>query len=271
MVSATTEESACDLLARKTNLSKTRIKDCMHKGGVWIKGPGHKNTRLRRATAKIWPGQTLEIYYNAKLLAQIPEQPQLIFQTQWYSIWNKPAGVLAQGTRYTDHCALPRLTQIILNRKKELHPVHRLDREAQGLVLMAHNPTSAHTLGELFKNNQVLREYQVLVHGIPLWESHSAEQPLHGKTTLSKFVVVRKNEAAQTTLLCARIETGRTHQIRRHLAELGYPVVGDYRYGHEPRAGKKLQLLAQGLGFWCPWSKSQKQWTLAGLPSTDQS
>lgn len=259
------EEQACDLVARQSGLSKKRVKDCMHKGGVWIKGAGRKATRLRRATTMALAGQTIEIFYDERLLGLIPEQPVLVAQNMWYSIWSKPTGILSQGTRYADHCALPRLTQGVLKKKKELHPVHRLDREARGIVLMAHTGFAAGQLGRLFTEQKISREYQVIIRGIPPWEKCLVEQPLDGKAALSLFQVLHKDENAGITFLDVCIKSGRTHQIRRHLAGLGYPVLGDYRYGQEPKAGKTLQLLAKSLSFVCPWTKMHKQWVLPDL------
>ena len=141
---AVTEAStACDALARLTGLPKARVKDCMAKGGVWWQRPGRKASRLRRATAEVKPGDNLEMNYDPALLALVPAEPELVFNGGRWSVWNKPAGVLSQGTRFADHCALPRLAQAALGARNELHPVHRLDREARGLILLAHDAAAA--------------------------------------------------------------------------------------------------------------------------------
>jgi tRNA pseudouridine32 synthase/23S rRNA pseudouridine746 synthase len=258
--------TACDTLALLTGLPKARIKDCMTKGGVWWSRPGRATTRLRRATTPVNPGEALEINYDPHLLALVPASPELIATTRHYSVWNKPAGVLAQGTRFADHCCLPRLAQALLGARSEPHPVHRLDREARGLMLLAHDGPAAARLGELFRHGQIEKEYAVIVRGIPDSAELLAEQRLDGKECRSRFTVLDTDPATGTALLAARIEAGRRHQIRRHLAGLGFPVLGDPRYGHNNACALGLQLLARTLALTCPFTRKPRSWSLPMLP-----
>jgi tRNA pseudouridine32 synthase / 23S rRNA pseudouridine746 synthase len=258
--------SACDVLARLCGLPKSRVKDCMTKGGVWWSRPGRSTSRLRRASTEVSPGERLEINYDPSLLALVPAQPVLIDKTRQYSVWNKPAGVLSQGTRFADHCTLPRLAQTMLGVRNELHPVHRLDREARGLMILAHDGKAAAKLGELFRLGKVDKGYAAIVRGIPDWTDIEVEQPLDGKESRSQFHVVQSDPASDMTLLIARIDTGRKHQIRRHLHALGHPVVGDPRYGRGNARGQELQLVARSLAFICPFTGAPKKWTAPELP-----
>lgn len=264
----TVEEAApaCDTLARLTGLPKARIKDCMTKGGVWWTRPGRSTSRLRRASAEVKPGERLEINYDPALLSLVPAQPELIAKTRHYSVWNKPAGVLSQGTRFADHCTLPRLAQAKLGSRNELHPVHRLDREAQGIMLLAHDGKAAAKLGELFRLGKVTKEYAAIVRGIPDWTDIEVNEPLDGKEARSRFHVLRSDPASDMTLLIARIDTGRKHQIRRHLNGLGHPVMGDPRYGRCTRRVQELQLVARSLAFTCPFTGTPKQWAVPDIP-----
>lgn len=261
-----TTASACDLLAGLTGLPKARVKDCMAKGGVWWSRPGRATTRLRRATTEVLPGESLEINYDPALLALVPPRPGLVAKTRWYSVWDKPAGVLAQGTRHADHCALPRLARALLGVRTEPHPVHRLDREARGLMLLAHDGKSASRLGELFRQGGVDKEYAAIVRGVPDWTDMEVSDPLDGRESLSRFHVVQSDPASNTTLVAARIDTGRKHQIRRHLSGLGHPVMGDPRYGRGAGAGPQLQLAATRLAFTCPFTGAPREWTAPNLP-----
>lgn len=260
-----TPASACDLLAGLTGLPKARIKDCMTKGGVWWSRPGRSTSRLRRASAEVKPGERLEINYDPALLALVPAQPELIAKTRHYCVWNKPAGVLSQGTRYADHCTLPRLAQAKLGSRNELHPVHRLDREARGIMLLAHDGKAAARLGELFRLGKVVKEYAAIVRGIPDWTQIEVNEPLDGKEARSRFHVVKSDPASDMTLLLARIDTGRKHQIRRHLNGLGHPVMGDPRYGRGTRRTQELQLVARSLAFTCPFTNAPRQWSVPDL------
>ena len=264
---AVTEAStACETLARLTGLPKARVKDCMAKGGVWWQRPGRKASRLRRATAEVKPGENLEMNYDPALLALIPAEPELVFNGGRWSVWNKPAGVLSQGTRFADHCALPRLAQAALGARNELHPVHRLDREARGLILLAHDTVAAARLGEMFRQGGVHKEYMAIVRGIPDWTELTVGEPMDGRESRSAFKVLRCDPDSGTTLLTARIDTGRKHQIRRHLAGLGHPVMGDPRYGRDNSCPHGLQLLAVGLNLTCPFTRTRHAWTLPPLP-----
>lgn len=261
-----TPAAACDLLARMTGLPKTRVKDCMVKGGVWWTRPGRRTTRLRRATAEVRPGDGLEINYDPTLLALQPPLVELIDNAGPYSVWNKPPGVLAQGTRFADHCALPRLAQARLKAGSEPHPVHRLDREARGLILLAHDRRAAARLGELFRQGLVHKEYALIVRGIPDWDEMDADRPLDGRPCRSRFAVLERDPDSGMALLDARIETGRRHQIRRHLADLGFPVLGDPRYGKNNACAQGLQLLARTLALTCPFTGQDRSWNLPLLP-----
>jgi tRNA pseudouridine32 synthase/23S rRNA pseudouridine746 synthase len=256
--------NACDFLALRTGLPKARIKDCMTKGGVWRLRPGRQGSRLRRATAPVHPGETLEINYDPALLAIVPDAPALVFRHARYSVWDKPAGVLSQGTRFADHCAMTRLAQNGLGARSELHPVHRLDREARGLILMAHDKGAAGKFGELFRRNRVEKEYMVVVRGVPDWTELTADAPLDGRESRSHFRILARDPDTGTALVAARIDTGRRHQIRRHLAEAGFPVMGDPRYGRGNAFPGGLQLIAVSLSLTCPFTGAARSWTLPG-------
>jgi tRNA pseudouridine32 synthase/23S rRNA pseudouridine746 synthase len=256
--------TACDALARLTGLPKGRVKDCMTKGGVWWSRPGRATARLRRATSAVQPGERLEINYDPELLALSPARPEAVFECRRYSVWDKPAGVLSQGTRFADHCAMPRLVQARLGLRDEPHPVHRLDREARGLILLAHDGKAAAKLGEMFRQGRIGKEYMVIVRGEPDWAELAVDTPLDGRACTSAFTVLQTD--GDVSLISARIGTGRRHQIRRHLAGLGHPVLGDPRYGRGHACPAGLQLLARSLAFTCPFTGSSREWSLPPLP-----
>lgn len=252
---------ACDVLALITGLAKTRIKDCMAKGGVWLSKPGRSAVRLRRATTQVHAGDRLEINYDAQLLSLASPEPMLMQGTRRWSVWYKPAGMLSQGTRFADHCSLVRVAQTMLGSQRPLYLVHRLDREASGLLVLAHDQKSAAALSALVRQGLLEKEYHILVRGIPPWERLCVDNALDGKACCTQFQILHTHAKRQVALLLARLEQGRTHQIRRHAAMAGYPVLGDARYG---QGRGQLQLVAVRLGFPCPFDRLWHEWTVSG-------
>lgn len=247
--------TAVDLLADKSEMPKARIKDAMAKGAVWRVVNG-KSKRIRRAKTVLNEGEQLELYYDADVLSQIPPEPELIHSEPSYSVWNKPVGLLSSGSKYGDHCAIDRWIERTTN--KETFLVHRLDRFATGLMVVAHNKAAAANLSDQFSKRKVEKHYEVIVNG-KVMEGGTIATELDGKAAITHFSVLNQN--GERSHLSVNIETGRKHQIRKHLAELGFPVVGDRQYGDETTT-EALQLTACYLAFNCPATKWRKEFNL---------
>ncbi|MFM8574043.1 MAG: pseudouridine synthase [Pirellula sp.] len=165
----------------------------------------------------------------------------------------KPAGVMVHRGASSSEDE-PVLLQALRDQLQQfLYPIHRLDRPTAGLVLMARSSAVAGKLGEQFMAHRVQKHYQALVRGYmpdectvdrPLLhpkyfeERFSADHPLQSATT--HFRCLRRFEVpwpasgfatARFSLLEIRPESGRWHQIRRHLNHIGHPVIGDHRHG----------------------------------------
>lgn len=231
-------------------LSRQKIKDAMTKGACWWTHKG-KRLRLRRATKDLKPGIRLQLYYDEKVLARKPEEPVLLEDSRRYTVWFKPHGLLAQGSQWGDHCSLLRLAEVQLERPCYL--VHRLDADAAGLMLIAHDPKAAGALSQCFSGRTMTKHYKAQVTGLVDAQDQLVDVPVEGKPAISRVSTLAIGEADQTSLVQVSIETGRKHQIRRHLAGLGHPIIGDRLYGRA--AGVPLQLLACYLEFDCPLSK----------------
>ncbi len=246
------EKTAADWLAEKSGLSKAKIKDAMNKGAVWWT---HKNKqlRLRRASKNLDKGTRLQMYYDEHLLSLQPEAPELIADYADYSLWYKPHGLLSQGTQWGDHCSVLRWVEV--NVKRDTFLIHRLDADAAGLIIIAHKAKAAALLSALFQSREMNKYYQARVTGLlPISENGlSIKQPIDNKPALTQVEKSQVDSSNQTSLLQIKIETGRKHQIRRHLASLGHPIVGDRLYGKP--AACPLQLQAYRLNFICPISK----------------
>lgn len=249
------EQTALELLAEGTGLSKQRIKDAMNKGAVWwtLKG---KTLRMRRATKVLQRGSTIQFFYDEQVLSRKPENATLIYDAGRYSVWFKPAGMLAQGSQWGDHCSILRWLEVngqsIFGRQRDCFLVHRLDADARGLMIIAHDSQSAAKLSSLFQGREIKKYYQAWVIDdcdLPA-SGMTLSYELDGKPAITHIKKIGGNK--NQTLLDIHIETGRKHQIRRHLATIGHPIVGDKLYGS--KAGSGLQLLAYRLEFTCPLS-----------------
>ncbi len=249
------EELPIDLLHRTTGLPKQRIKRAMTQGAVWLTR-GRNTQRLRRAKRQLREGDELHLYYDAAILAEVPAEPALIADVGGYSVWQKPYGLRSQGSKWGDHCTVVRWAERHLQPERPAFTVHRLDRAANGLIVVAHSKSMAAALAKLFRMREVDKHYRAMVAGDFSVQANPlrVEQPIDEKEALSEFSLLEVIEDGARSMLDVRIETGRKHQIRRHLADLGYPVIGDRLYGSGEADGLDLQLTASLLAFQCPVS-----------------
>lgn len=243
--------NAVDLLHSESGLSRGRIKSAMTKGAVWLTR-GRNTQRLRRAKRELRAGDEVHLYFDADVLAEEPAEPTLVADVGGYSVWQKPFGLRSQGSKWGDHCTVSRWAERHLQPERPAFIVHRLDRAANGLILVAHSKTIAAALSGLFQDREVEKRYRAWVAGD--FSQHASpyrlDAPIDGKEAVSEFSCVRVEGGR--SLLNVRIESGRKHQIRRHLAELGFPVIGDRLYGNGEQDAVDLQLTAYLLSFHCP-------------------
>jgi tRNA pseudouridine32 synthase/23S rRNA pseudouridine746 synthase len=255
------EQTALDLLSSRSGLSRQRIKDAMNKGAVWWTRKG-KTLRLRRATQTLDKGTRLQLFYDANVLSREPEPPTLIADAGRYSVWFKPHGLLSQGSQWGDHCSILRWAELHLLPKRNCFLVHRLDGDAAGLILLAHDAQSAARLSQLFQDHKIQKHYHARIQGLMLTGSNglTLNQPLDGKTAVTHLTLLHQDLQTTQTLLDVNIETGRKHQIRRHLADSGHPIIGDRLYGSTNKL--PLQLVAYHLGFICPFARRDVEYIL---------
>ena len=250
-------------------LTKAQLKQAINKGALWLTRGKHTQ-RLRRVKKVILPNDELHFYYNEQVLASTVEKAILVSDEGDYSVWYKPFGMLSQGSKWSDHCTISRFVQQHFIPERASFIVHRLDRAATGLILIAHSKKAARALSSMFENrtkddNTLEKHYQIIVHG-----NHSVnKQPqvitsdVDGKNARSTFNCLSYDDDQDKSLIEVKIDSGRKHQIRVHAASIGLPVVGDRLHGiADKNESENLQLCAIRLTFTCPLSNVNKKFEL---------
>ena len=221
-------KTAVELLSLTTELSKQKIKQVMKNGAVWLTHDEH-TSRLRRAKRKLVKGDELHLYYDEAVQSALPETPELIADEGDYSVFFKPQGMFSQGSKWGDQCTINRWVEQNMDRPAFI--VHRLDRAATGLILIAHTKTAAAALSKLFEQRLIDKRYRARVEGRFEPSTMVLDGDIDGRKALSRVKLLEYDEMKSCSLLEINIETGRKHQIRRHLSEAGYPIIGDRMYG----------------------------------------
>jgi 23S rRNA pseudouridine1911/1915/1917 synthase len=170
---------------------------------------------------------------------------RVLFEDEQLVVVYKPAGLLSAPTPEGDSGNL----QMQLSRRGgEVFVVHRLDLQTSGVLVYAKTGEANHALSELFRSHDLTRRYDVFAAGAPPDEVFSVRQSLSGKPAVTHF-----RKLGQHAAFChleATLETGRTHQIRRHLLSRGLPVLADPEYSRrEPWHPPRLALHAKHLAF----------------------
>lgn len=252
--------NAVEILAAETGFSKQKIKQAMQKGAVWLTDKTGTH-RLRRKSKKLNPGSTLHFYFDPTVLDGTVDDAILISDEGAYSVWYKPRGMLSQGSKWGDHCAINRWVEQHLEPQRPAFIVHRLDRFASGLILIAHKKKVATALANLFQKKEIKKEYKVLVKGNFHDEKTTFKNEVDNKPAVSHVSLLEHSKERDVSLVQVEIESGRKHQIRIHLSEAGFPVVGDRLYGAE-QENIDLQLTAFKLSFVSPIDESEKNYIL---------
>jgi RluA family pseudouridine synthase len=255
------------LVRRVRELDRERAAELIRAGGVYV-----NRLRVRLPQILVAPGERVTVYLEALAAEPIaPERLVFIYRDPEFVVLDKPAGLPVSPVRETSVGCLSEALIHELEAEGVTRPyvgvVHRLDRGASGLVMFTIRSIANRSLHRQFSEHQIRRGYRLRVQADAAWVP-PAESPggefrcdvplikLHeggvrigepGDSRAKPAVTHFRHVFSEPTtlengtrehLLDARLETGRSHQIRAHAASLGCPVVGDHRYGRgsEPEA-----------------------------------
>lgn len=267
--------TAAALVREKTGVAWTRAKQLCVDGRVSVNGE-----RCLDPATRIPPDSVLMVDETApKQRPGALADSAIVFQDRDIVVVEKPAGMLSVADEPGNRDTIGIHTRLLLRRMHAgedgpLGVVHRLDRDTSGVMVFARTPSAQRSLAAQFKDHTVERVYLAIVHGVAgaakRIESHllldrgdglrgshghfrraKGAPPEEARRAATEFAPLTKLRGA--TLVECRLETGRQHQIRIHLAELGHPLVGERVYirdyhGPEIKSARPM-LHARTLGF----------------------
>ena len=239
-------------------LSRRKARAVIDTGGVFV-----DKTRVKIAGRLVTKGQSIEVNVGSAVerdpTAQPTLTPTLVHLDDHVIVVDKPAGLVTAPTPESDRGDLLDQLQRVHG---EVFLVHRIDLPTSGLLVFARTRAANKALGDAFVRHDIDREYRAVVAGVVA--TQTIERPIADRRAVTHVEALES--LAGATLVAARLETGRTHQIRIHLAGLGHPVLGDHQHGGEisrtfiPRA-PRLALHAHLLGFTHPSTGERVRFT----------
>ena len=221
-----------DFLALKFSLSRRTAKAMIDGRSVWVNRKCVWIARFALRTGDLVEIPSLVVKgarkqsggEDARRETKDVRHVRVLWSNESYLVCDKPAGLVS--------CDDPKSVETILREQEKiptLEAVHRLDRDTTGCLMFAKNHAAFLAAVEVFKTHKVSKVYHAIAAGSFKFAHQIVDTPLDGQPAVSK--VTREAASADASFLRIRIETGRTNQIRRHLASIRYPIIGDRVFG----------------------------------------
>ena len=248
--------------------SRKGIAKAIKRGEVWIDGtPAHSGNWVET-------GQILELIDLQQRTPKTYRLPlEVVFEDDYLAVINKPPGIEVSGNKFktVENALAGSLAPSTLpDALPWPRPAHRLDYSTSGLLLIAKTSGAQVFLGQQFEGRSIRKHYCAVVMGKPL-SSGTVDEPINGQSAQSEYAVTKtvpSLRSGQLTLVDLSPVTGRTHQLRIHMAAIGHPIVGDQKYGEPGNVlkGKGLFLAAVELSFPHPATQEPVVVSIAAPP-----
>jgi 23S rRNA pseudouridine1911/1915/1917 synthase len=231
------------IAAKARGVSRMAARRAIEAGGVYV-----NRKRTKFVSRPVQPGETIEVFRSDPRSTPAVAL-KIAYEDDAVLIADKPPGVPVQPTRESDRGNLYEAVRLHLTAKEGKRPyvglLHRIDQEVSGLVLFTKRRSANKSLSDQIRSHAMKRRYVAWVRGVPRISQATIREPIRGEAAVTHYQVVETR--GPWARLDVDLETGRTHQIRIHLAKAGHPIIGDRRYGG-PQA-RRLALHAREIAF----------------------
>ena len=243
----------------KTIPTKSGIKKAIKKGLVFIDGT------LATTSKYISGGEKIELFESEKssTFKRLKLDLEVLFEDDYLAIIYKPAGILVSGNKFVTIANA--LSQNLQKSNQpdavKPQPIHRLDYQTSGLLLVGKTSSAIIKLSELFQNKEITKTYHAIAIG-KMCLGGTINLKVDNKNSSTQFNVLKSVISKRfefLNLVELKPKTGRKHQIRKHLSGIGHQILGDKKYGKESLKlkGNGLYLHASTLEFVHPFSKKK--------------
>lgn len=232
-------------------LSKSKIKDAMKKGAVFLERKGERSC-LRKAQAELKIGDKVEVYYDEDYLNRKPFPAELLTDQLQYSVWMKPSGMPIEGELFGDHLSLLRLADQTFEAEREAYLMYELADDSKGVLLIVHHRRAASAFTELQEKGELKVKYRIEVAGA-IETGGDVSVETEDYELAGRYEPVKYVEHTKSTVLDLYLTKGDAKDICCYFMEIGHEVLGDeYISGNTDRDRMQVDLVE--LDFECPIS-----------------